>query len=65
MYEGEIVNRLDGTTAPSNALEVDGVILDAMIESSGKDKPRTPLNNEVNGSESTEVAAAEQQSVSP
>lgn len=59
------MNRLDGTIAPSNALEVDGVILDAMIESSGKAKPRTPLNNEVNGSESTEEAAAEQSLVSP
>ena len=61
VYLGEMVNKLEGKMAPSNGLETVVGIASAMIELAGRARPRTPVNTDDSGSESTSVAAAADQ----
>lgn len=56
--EGVMEKRLEGQAAPSGALDVSGGILLAMIELSGKARPRIPVKSGEIGSLDTVSAAA-------
>jgi len=61
---GVIEKRFDAHAAPSGVLLVTGGMVSAMIELSGRARPRIPLKLEERGSSITLVAAAKEQGVS-